>query len=211
MENHKIDQLFAEKLRRTEVTPSADSWGQVQSQIKPSNKGVWMKVAAALIPVAVVAYFLIPSDTTESAQIASTENGIEQVIEENMESVELPVKQEQDEKQTIIPVQASKPVVMEMVASAVVQEEPEFNAEMPPAVDRRIASIVANDVVGLSDFHPIPENPFNVQIVYIASNSTVDSRTGFEKLWDRAKGLKPGDMWASIRDTKNDFLSGSKN
>jgi hypothetical protein len=74
--NQQPDKLFREKLEGYQQQAPASAWDKLEAGLdKKSSRGMWLKVAASLLPVAVAAYLLLSttqqkSDGNESHNIA---------------------------------------------------------------------------------------------------------------------------------------------
>ena len=69
MDRHNIDRLFREKMDGLEVTPSTNSWTQVEKKLKPSRKPAYYWVAAAVTLIA-ISWIVIPNRPTFEGHVA---------------------------------------------------------------------------------------------------------------------------------------------
>jgi hypothetical protein len=59
------DELFREKLEQLSINPSEAAWERIESNLARKNRTGWaLKIAACLLPLAVVAYVIWPANKT---------------------------------------------------------------------------------------------------------------------------------------------------
>ncbi len=226
MENNKIDRLFEDKLSRYEIDPSPAAWEAVHAQIDSNKRPVmiWYRVAAALAAIAVVAVLVLRKDTTEitSDQLANVQADYPQQMEPFTWDIPQPsIKVE--ESAPVQPVRKQPRVVPASVdvprnetlaqAPTSLQKEElietleliELNADLDAMAHVQMADAT-------EELETIQAPPgVSVQITYKATPPVmVDEKSKIEKLWAKAKDIRPGDVLGNIRETKNDFFNGKK-
>lgn len=227
MENRKLDQLFSERLSRMETTPSPAAWDQVQNQLGRKPRIIWWSIAASVvllvsivlmfrneaeIPSSQFAEIQQPNDNSGEVEMMMPES--DELAEKEVPAAETPLRQAEfhEEKEVVDPMQPSALIRYLAVKSVEEVETRDLTiaTKQAPVVARIESSLVPetnlemnSDLIGVG-----PQ--LDIQITYIASN-VPDDRSGIERLWARAKEIKPGEVWANIRDTKNDFLQGKRN
>lgn len=219
MEDKRLDKLFGAKLARHEMSPSAGAWEQVAEKIGREKKPVmiWWRAAASLILLAVATFMIWTNFNQDSAslEIASHEiiapvNGEMAEIPEINAPVEVAVKEptRTDERRDAV---VRKPVTTNpKVAEGQVVVAPRI-LEMP----RAVASIKPTTLVGDLDYLPGVVLPGNMKdeldptTEMFASADSEKSKVG--KFLSKAKDMTPGDLWASIRESKNELFASNRN
>lgn len=199
MEGKELDKLFREKLGRHELEPSAQAWNQVRDQLKVESSGFGrMRVAAAVAILATLSWMVIDAQTDEPTDMAFfTPNAPAAPMAFSFALPEI--------KASVVPVaQDSQSQVEKYVEKTVLIEEPvllETRREMPG----QVASVKINSLMEPEE--SIFDSNATFQMTYIASETSDESRRGIQRLLARAKDMTPGEMWASIRESKNDLFS----
>ena len=106
-----------------------------------------------------------------------------------------------------MPTGADQPSMRTRKVLSLTGGRPDFNR-----LNEEVAIIVEESTTPIIQSESLPQ--LQVQITYLAGESSADlveERTRVGKLWDRARQIKPGEMLASIRETKNDFFNAKKN
>ncbi|MCP4459995.1 MAG: hypothetical protein GY816_18525 [Cytophagales bacterium] len=224
MEN-KIDRLFQDKLARHEALPTPQAWEQVEANIKGNGKStVWLSIAATVTLLAVSAFLIFKSNEGLQADSSASVTpdhpqplaefhwklpGIEQKSEINNKVRVAPIISKLDTKEVFAEVELNEKVLDKV-------EEPQVIREMPviTPLDMKESVAVLEETNSTPDSISESLPQLQVQITYLAGESSTDEteeKTKVGKLWDRALQIKPGEMLASIRETKNEFFSGKKN
>ena len=222
---NKIDRLFQDKLARQTVDPTENAWEQVKAELDgESHRKVWFAIAASVTLLAVSAVLIFGSirknniDATAGIHVDQPTPAAE--FQWNLPEIEY--------KDEIIPEVINErpriePVIREMVAEVETSKE-----VLPEVIDSQIVSEmpvltpldIAETIVLANEVKPDLEDQMTklpqlqVQITYKADESPVvveEDKTQVGKLLIRARQFKPGEMLASIRETKNDFFNGKKN
>jgi len=220
---NKLDRLFKGKLERHEAAPTPQAWGQVKGQIEEERKlKIWLSIAASIVLLAVSTFLIMrPSESIEvrSGTVVTPDYPMPLAeFEWNLPAFEEAVEVKEEHKTTRV---RSKFVTTETVAKVETPEEAIENTntlevipEMPIIESEVQEAIAAVDLGTHEDTNPMEASPhFQVQITYQASEvpaEVVDEKTRVGKLFAKARQIKPGEMLASLRETKNDFFSGSK-
>ncbi len=221
MENNKLDQLFQDKLARHDVAVPPETWDRVSAKLtRQNNRPVWLSIAATAAVLA-VASFLIVNYTGNQTPGSGTNTLAEgptplqpflwDLEEMPKKVVTPPADQGDQEDKRAVP--AKKNVQVETDKPGKTQE-PIKQLIVVPEIEPmgREAVALTKDLKPTLDIIPETGREPSVQITYIAkSTPEKDEKSTIEKLWIKAKELNPGEMWASLRATKNDFISGKGN
>jgi hypothetical protein len=97
--NQQPDKLFREKLEGYQQQAPASAWDKLEAGLdKKSNKGIWLKVAASLLLVAVATYLLLSTTQSKSEQNGSRRVADKKVtplrqekIKSKIDNIETPV------------------------------------------------------------------------------------------------------------------------
>jgi len=220
MENNKIDRLFQDKLSRYEIEPTPGAWQAVQSQMATRRRpNMWYAVAAAVAVLAVVSVLITRSDEV-LPQGAMAEGKIDHPVPQTPVQWNIPTDANDPQPQTVS-TERVKPRNSTTVPSelAHVQEpvtQPSGESEllnvpdftMPSEAVAQVESEPATDREEAIEALP----GVSVQITYKSTPPVAaPQKSKIEKLWAKARDIKPGDMLGSIRETKNDFFNGKKN
>jgi hypothetical protein len=228
MENHKIDRLFQDKLSRHEVDPSPQAWEAINAELKKDNKPfIWLSIAASVALVATIGWFVLKNEQVGEINVHAYAT-VDQPSLRNAYEWNLPLPAEN----SVVPKQETKKVVKSEKAKrtsefvgkenvAVEVTAPKLNGDevlldIEPIGMDAMANIVEEPMVVVEselDTTPIQSLPgVSVQITYKATPSVpVEEKSRIERLWAKAKEIRPGEMLADIRETKNDFFNGKKN
>lgn len=212
MENKKLDQLFRERLAQHEIQPSRESWqlvnDQVQSKARPM---VWMSIAASVV-ILMAAGFLLWNQQSEGVPGGHLASAPDRPDVDHVEWPEL--KFEQQKETTVVQPRVEKkrsnPEFKSNHVAEVIFEETQL--EMPVALETIKPNLVEPTFITgeLLPNHTLmtPE----VEMTYLAGvEPEEDDKKGIEKIWAKAKDMSPGELWGSIRDTKNQLLSLNRN
>lgn len=224
MENHKIDRLFQDKLSRHEVDPSPQAWEAINAELKKDNKPmVWLSIAASVALIATIGWLMLRNDQEASpsgvqSYAAADQPSPQPTYEWNFElQAEKKPQQVETVKKTVKQV---TPAVEKRPSEALAQQSNDQKIEEPLV---EIESIGLDAMANLTeepvteevqlDTTPIQSLPgVSVQITYKATPPVkVEEKSRIEKLWAKAKEIRPGEVLADIRETKNDFFNGKKN
>jgi hypothetical protein len=226
MENNKIDRLFEDKLSRYEIDPSPAAWEAVHAQIDSTKRPVmiWYSVAAAIAAVAVVAVLVLRNDTTEltSGQMVSAQADYPKQMEPVTWDIPQPSSKVEDsapvqsvrKQPRVVPANADVPRNETLAQSTIsLQKEElietleliELNADLD-------AMAHVNVLDTTEELETIQTPPgVSVQITYKATPPVmVDEKSKIEKLWAKARDIRPGDVLGNIRESKNEFFNGKK-
>lgn len=98
------DKLFREKLEQYQRPAPASAWDKIDANLdKKSNKGLWLKIAASLLLVALAGYWFWPTST--SSQVAIQKNNADHQI------IKTPIKKNSKHADTNKAVTLPVPVV----------------------------------------------------------------------------------------------------
>lgn len=220
MENNNIDRLFQDKLSRYEIAPTKGAWEAVQAQMATKQKPVmWYAVAAAVAVLALVTVLITRSaDTLPTGAMAQgkvdhpvPEAPVQWTIPSTIEEASVPVTKVQAVKTRR---KASTRNEVALAQEEVTQQREE--TEVLNVADFNLPSeTVAQVEQGISteNEEAIEALPgVSVQITYKSTPPVAaPQKSKIERLWAKARDLKPGEMLGSIRETKNDFFNGKKN
>ena len=223
MEN-KIDRLFQDKLARYEVTPTPQAWEKVKAELDGKGKPmIWLRIAASVALLMVSAFLILRSTESvpsESSTFVTPDHPMPLAnFQWNLPEIE--PRDEVKKEAKLAPIK-TKLVVKETLASVEETQKAirsfdnlQTIPEMPLIIEIELEEAVAVlEVVNRVDNKVEALPQFQVQITYKASESPVElpeQKTKVGKLWAKARQIKPGEMLASMRETKNDFFSGKKN
>lgn len=222
MENHKIDRLFQDKLSRHEVDPSPQAWEAINAELKKDNKPFfWLSIAASVAILATVG-FLFTRKGQETLPMDYANHAVDQPTPQPQYQWNLSIPEKEVQTEEAKPVKKYVPKVMkpsskETLAKQVETSFDEFMPEVESLGLDAVADVVIEDVQDEEmlelDTAPIQSLPgVGVQITYKATPpAPVEEKSRIERLWAKAKEIKPGDVLADIRETKNDFFNGKRN
>ncbi|MEQ9232299.1 MAG: hypothetical protein RIF46_16580 [Cyclobacteriaceae bacterium] len=223
MENKKLDRFFQEKLARHETTPSNEAWNQISAELKGKKRPVvWMRVAAAILILAVSAVAVIQlndnSTTTGEVVYINPDHPVkietpvfELPVFEKVETVPVekkttPARNQKSARQFAAVEKTSEPETIELL------DAPEIH----PIESMALIEMPEPEIIEeVDEAALLPQ--LSVQITYIASSQPepdtlkTDDKTKMGKLIAKAREISPGDMIASIRETKNNFFNGINN
>lgn len=221
MESKKLDRLFQDKLARQEVSPSDDAWNQISSELNQEKRPVvWMRVAAAIVILAISAVVVVQLNNEPRTGVLAGINPTHPVIEEQtwdfpeIKKTE-PVKVEQ--KATLVKRQPKQTQFAAVETRETVIEQEVL--ELPELTPIQSVAIIEVSEPELSEEEILEETlpQLSVQITYIASHAPeqdttkTDDKTKVGRLIAKAREISPGEMLASIRETKNNFFNGINN
>ena len=209
---NNLDRLFREGIDQYEVTPKAESWSAVQSQLAKKKKIAWipMSIAAAIILMI-------------TATIIVRNYQVEQNYSGNMiSSIDFP-------QQVLSPEKIEIPVDGVRVASQLVKNSTPKSVTTTPIVVKTekeeqvlITQMETIHMVAIEEmnFSELPEVQFNydfdiikigkptVKITYIAENEPVDKKKKLGEFFNTiTKEASPVDILADIRDAKDNIFS----
>ena len=227
---NKVDRLFWDKLARHKVNPTENAWEQVKSKLdRQSHQKLWLGIAASVIILAMSTILVLKS--SENLQTESSPNFLVDhpspiaAFEWDLSEIEDVPKEKisEGENKKLGESNDAKPLVGEMFASM----------ELPKDIEQEITDFPANEKLPLlapleltttvvieESIEPILDDELamlpqlRVQITYKADeepSALKEDKTRVGKLLAKARQIKPGEMLASIRETKNDFFNGKKN
>lgn len=227
MENHKIDRLFQDKLSRHEVAPSPQAWEAINAELKKDNKPmVWLSIAASIALVATIGWLLMRNDQEVVSTGVQTYAAVDQPSPQAPHewNLELPTEKQLEVKpieKVKKPVKQVKPVVEmdtmneTLAQQSVEQKQEDSFIEIESLGMDAMANLTEDTQPEMTelDTTPIESLPgVSVQITYKASPPVkVEEKSRIERLWAKAKEIRPGEVLADIRETKNDFFNGKKN
>ena len=231
MEAKETDKLFREKLRKAPSAPTAESWGKLESMLEAQKKApvftMW-RVAAAILLLIVsgwivtfwnkggqvpneVAHVTLPSESIQNnnAIVPTIDVKEEEYVDGNQtqivqeKSADKPVR-----KQKAIPVMLDKKVVEEPLETKGLEPiegqsltqveilEPELE-EIPQK--KRFKTIKITYKRGRKPLHRQEE-------MMAQQKADTTGNKKIRELWDQTREIKPGDLWADIRDAKDNLF-----
>ncbi len=225
---NKIDRLFQDKLARHATTPSLEAWEQVRTEISgESNLKVWIGIAASLILIGVSAALIFNNSESSSMEfsVSVTSNGPAPLADYQWnlpETITKVVEEEQPEKERLkevsTEVRHESRTALAVIESENLVENNEESIEnqldiVPqPELIEGTALVKEKTIPRIVEEELLPQ--LQVQITYRASESPIttnEEKTKVGKLLAKARQIKPGEMLASIRETKNDFFNNKRN
>ncbi len=227
MDQQKIDRLFREKLDSYEVTPSDQSWLEVEKKIgaaKSSTKFYWI---AAAVSVIIVSWVVWPQNKVENlTPIASEVN--HPVLETQIEfewaipAVENVIVKDEPKviKQSTVQLVAQEPIKdqVDQVLEEVIKDVPEVELNTRTAVaeveiEEENPQLEIENTIEKPTESKIKVDLSKVKITYIAANAAEkkqekDSVGAFKKLIAFAGKISPGEVLADLKTKKDDFING---
>lgn len=207
---NNVDRLFRENLDQFEVTPSAQSWDEVQRQLaKKKNKGLWMPMSIAAAVIVVIVASILVINTGEGGQ-ANSGNTIA--------SIDAPTPQTKN----YLPVQVPEPT---QVVTKIKNNTKEPQATRPTAKQKPVDRVIYSELniamihsTGLDAAPPalslkssikgVEPEKTEIKITYIAVSQPDSTKT---KLGDfiasLSKEVSPSGFLADIRDVKDNLFS----
>jgi len=217
MEN-ELDKLFEEKLKNYQKEPAGAAWEQIQKELGHEKKPFpWMRVAASgaiLIAAGVLTTQLLTQSpvTEEGASIHPDHPTLPQahiwaIPQVEQEALTQSVAKHPSASQKSQNINQPDPA-NEAAPSQTMLKAPEVTAK------RSVADIAPAPLTDIplsteSLKNQAVASDYAVQITYKAVKDTVETedKSKLEQLWTRAKEIKPGEMFASIRQAKNDLFN----
>lgn len=81
--NQQPDKLFREKLAGFQKTVPASAWNNVEARLnKKNNKGLWLKIAASLLLLAVTVFLLLPANSDDQLHQTSQNNSDKETLQQ---------------------------------------------------------------------------------------------------------------------------------
>ena len=226
MDQHNIDRLFKEKMDGLEVTPSINSWSQVERQLKINRKPVYYRIAATVMLLAISWILILNQSDTEESQVASIRitHPPVQLAEDYDIPIAIALKEKQESKKNIlmtvintVQLASKKPSKSKELKEAI-KDSFVFELESKKAL---VADVSETSVLEELAVEPIEEKKElmrgTVKITYIASNynsavsevnNTPDSISKFKKFIAFAEKINPGEMLANMKTAKDNLLNG---
>jgi hypothetical protein len=233
--NQQPDKLFREKLESFGKPAPVSAWSRVDAELnKKKDNGLWLKIAASLLVLAVAAVFLWTSRSAEQTTNRVAKNPVktqkpvlkkEQAPEQSV--ITLPEKEEQPTasvKKEVAPMKKKMkeaeplPVLettsQEMVAEVVIEQEEKNemteNSIVPAEEETVIAQNVTEEASGITLVYSAEE----VNAKYLDKKSLAQATSGekkpstLRKLFDKAYDLKHNqDPLGDLRQKKNEILA----
>lgn len=231
MEVRETDKLFRDKLKNAPTAPHAASWEKLETMLDEQKKApvfLFWRVAAAvlLLMISGLVVFFWTQDVSQEGQVAMVEEASESLQGNHVIIPEIKINKEPTDK-----IKAD-PVVIQKKKKAT----PEANKSKVPNRKEQIEKIepVEEQTVGEIDQQSLAQAETKVaekedtekrkiksiRITYkrgrqslpkqekMVAQQKVDT-TGNNKikeLWEQTKEIKPGDLWADIRDAKDNLF-----
>ncbi|SMD32199.1 hypothetical protein SAMN04488029_0541 [Reichenbachiella faecimaris] len=227
MEARETDKLFREKLKNAPTTPNAGGWERLESMLDEQAKvpmfGFWRVAAAVLLLiVSGLVMFFWDGDKSLTNQVAVIKPPLEGLQDRNVIIPEIRVIEDKGNKSAVgsevIQTKNEKaPKAIEATRSVISKEKVEV-VESEEVEAQQLAQV---ETV-IPDIEATPEKKRfkSIKITYKRGNKPlpkqeemvaqqkVDS-TGNNKikeLWEQTREIKPGDLWADIRDAKDNLF-----
>ncbi|WP_420580685.1 hypothetical protein [Reichenbachiella sp.] len=232
MEAKETDKLFRDKLKNSPSVPKADNWDKLESMLDDQEKvsafSVW-HVAAALLLLVVSGWiiFFWGTETPTEDQVAQIEipseslNDSHQIVPEKVNDVKkevvvdeepMPVVNKQKKEEKVSSVEPEKTVIE-------VENEPEVKrveiteTSVPEGIQLAENHIETTEI----EDQPKKKKIKSIKITYkrgsrsqpkpeeMLAKQEADTTGGkkIKELWDQTREIKPGDLWADIRDAKD--------
>lgn len=233
MEAKETDKLFRDKLKGAPSQPKADSWEKLDAMLDNREKvpffTLWRVAAAVLILlVSGMVLFFSNKDNSVDDQLAVIEVPSEpkednkeitpEIVEEVEEKQEVELASLPEEKElkteaktkTIEQIKSPEEVETEQIMPIKVNETPtveqtqlaeaeSISPQMEEQPKKKIKSIKITYKRGKS---PIPKQE------EMLAKQEADSIGGskIKDLWNQTREIKPGDLWADIREAKDNLF-----
>lgn len=228
MEARETDKLFRDKLKSMPSTPNAESWAKLASMLDGQEKPLFpfwrMAVAVLLLIASGVLVFLInnkdgqiqkevaevtgQSETIPDSHVIVPLKEVEQIEETQMEEeikpqikevktkLEMPKEtQPVPEKVEIVaPMQAKEPIIIEEQQLAQAEPTEPQEQEKKKTKTIRITYKRGSKALPESDEMLAEQKP----------DTTGGNK--IKELWEQRKDINPGDVWADIRDAKDNLF-----
>jgi outer membrane biosynthesis protein TonB len=233
--NQQPDKLFREKLEGFGKPAPVSAWSRVDAELnKKKDKGLWLKIAASLLVLAVAAVFLWTSRSAEQTTNRVAGNPVktqkpvlkkEKTPEQSVTT--LPEKEEQPaasvqkeitpikkEMKKAEPVPVLKTTPQEMVAEVLIEEEEKNkvteNSIVPAEEETVVAQNITEEASGITLIYSAEE----VNAKYLDKKSLAQATSGekkpstLRKLLDKAYDLKHNqDPLGDLRQKKNEIFA----
>lgn len=233
--NQQPDKLFREKLESFGKPAPVSAWSRVDAELnKKKDKGLWLKIAASLLVLAVAAVFLWTSRSAEQTTNRVAGNPVktqepvlkkEKTPEQSLTTI--PEKEEQPTasiKKAVAPIKKKRkktaplPVLettpQEMVAEVLMEQgeknEMTENSMVPAEEETLIAQNITEEASGVTLVYSAEE----VNAKYLDKKSLAQATSGekkpstLRKLLDKAYDLKHNqDPFGDLRQKKNEILA----
>ncbi|MEO7988210.1 MAG: hypothetical protein ABI663_01635 [Chryseolinea sp.] len=173
--NQQPDKLFREKLEGYQKPAPASAWDKIETNLdNKSPKGLWWKIAASLLLIAVATYTLWPKTET-------TEGSLAKKVEETKS---LPTVKEDEVNKELIPTDQTPTVIPEAVQknnvaksnNNVAKSNKEYHQPKEKIQEPTIAleeSIVPVDE-NLNEVNPVTENIIVPEVVVANAETTIE-------------------------------------
>lgn len=208
------EKLFRDKLENFQRPAPAAAWDRIEAGLQPRHRGRWMKVAAALLVLAVAAFLLWPSTpATDTQSLTKTASPVEPEKEKtNAQEVVPPVAVAQQQEKPIKTKRVKKdnPVLLEQptttiennVAVAIEPEEavPAESAIVQPEAETPSRTIVytAEEVNARFLRKKLPDE----------ATPEMKKTSGIQKLMGVAYNIKNTDKgFGDLRQKKDEILA----
>jgi len=171
MERHKIDKLFADKLKTLEQKPSTNTWQEIaQSLDKNSNNNRWRRlgIAVSIVLFCTIGIILLPYSTPKPLNYHyAADNEDNNIVPK--EVIIIPV---------IIGLQpASSP---QIATSADITDKPATGVEdnLPPitVTTNSAASLIADSRIPEQQLKPVIQEPLPIQVISPHDNATASTQ-----------------------------------
>ena len=231
MDQQKIDRLFREKLDHLEVTPSADSWSQVEKSIRPKKTPLVYWIAAS-VTLFVISWILRP-ETSQTSSLPMVSDASHPVNQQSPDFILPVIERKEDNKasKTIdkaktvdsnrtetrieqqFAVNESKKEETETTEIIVPEHEEMDNGTAVAEIEEPVAPEEAADEATAFAEKPVYSS---VKITYIASSKKEtkeeiqkNDSTGVLKKFIAFTGkIDPGNMLADMKTAKDNLFNG---
>lgn len=235
MEANKLDQLFRNKIKQAKKQPGDDSWNKLEAMLDQKEqkkpKMIWRVAASIVLLLASIAAFqLFLNDElngrfTERSVVSldqmkplTPETRVHQAIDLDMVRVTI------EQVDITIPdvIEAPQEEVI-LVAEATTPEQPIIEEEIfiEAFTDDEFETLLAS--VEIEEEQPIiPEKQLKqIKITYkrnpvlanpnelVATAEPDSTKKGLKKLWEKSKEIDAGNLWADLRDAKDNLFARS--
>ncbi|MEP2026974.1 MAG: hypothetical protein ABJH98_07085 [Reichenbachiella sp.] len=233
MEARETDKLFREKLKHTPSIPKSESWEKLESMLDEQEKAPFFtlaRVAAAvlLLLISGLVLFFFQADTSQSIEVAEVKTSSESLkkshvivpevkLDENEETEEVePVEIQKKLEGEPKPIKATKPVFRKEKTEEIEQTE----NSAPTIIEEQQLAQMENNPTEVEDTPLEKKKIKSIRITYkrgsnpllkqdeMVAQQKVDSTENnkIKELWEQTREIKPGDLWADIRDAKDNLF-----
>jgi hypothetical protein len=213
------DSLFREKLEHLSMPAPEAAWGRIEKNLTGKKRFAWtLKIAAALVPIAVAAYVLWPAESkTENLAVvipALPKASIEENAQVKADAPVSKATKTQERKQksvissnvnTLPNAVASSDIVIEEVATTVNSSTLVEPTEIAAVETKQSEEVLTSTVVFSA---AEVDQKYLVKLEVLDATSTTETTSSFQKLLEKVSDLKHQQQGlGTLRQAKNEILA----